>query len=177
MRSGPPSCVGPYAIAYRRAPVPGLRTRTRRDGSEDRLVKLWSAMTRIEVRFYPYVIEESPRAGFPVTFTARIPPHGGRGAAPLTWPTELPAACFTRCDATRGRPRVGSGDEFSEFDASDENKADNRTSHRHRFSLPYGSACTSSKSTVGCLALDPISSHARTDSVVRFAPGIIERSG
>ena len=43
VRSDPGSCVGPYANAYRRVPVPGLRTRTRR------LVKIWNAAAGAEV--------------------------------------------------------------------------------------------------------------------------------
>ena len=43
VRSDPGSCVGPYAIAYRRVPVPGLCARTRRR------VKIWNAATGAEV--------------------------------------------------------------------------------------------------------------------------------
>ena len=43
VHSDPGSCAGPYAIAYRRVPVIGFRTRSRR------LVKIWNAATGAEV--------------------------------------------------------------------------------------------------------------------------------
>jgi len=86
VRSDPGSCVGPYAIAYRRAPVPGLCTRTRRDGSEDRLVKIWNAGRELRCDAVPVYLKGVPQLDSTSHSRRGFPRMEGGGLAPSLGP-------------------------------------------------------------------------------------------